>query len=342
MDHAAPPGVDGQDLLAMANTEWGLDADGIEYLPKGAGSYHWAVASGAATSYFATVDDLDTKPWIAAGRDDTFAGLQTAYDAAWALQHGAGLGFVVGPLRTLDGSVVERLSSRYSVAMFPFVAGTPGTWGRSLSRDARNRLLEQLARLHRATGGIETTIARRPLDVAERPQLLAAIDALDTPWDAGPYSEPARRALSRHGAAVSERLVDLDALARRLDGTSHDVVITHGEPHPGNLIRTEKGFRLVDWDTVALALPERDLWMLDDGSPQAFVPYERAVEHNVDAVALHFFRLAWSLSDIASFAHLFRMPHEQNAWAEQKWKAFEHLLEGGSSTPYGPVPGGTR
>jgi aminoglycoside phosphotransferase (APT) family kinase protein len=36
--------------------------------------------------------------------------------------------------------------------------------------------------------------------------------------------------------------------------------LTHGEPHPGNVIGTDDGWLLVDWDTAAIAQPERDLW----------------------------------------------------------------------------------
>jgi spectinomycin phosphotransferase len=31
------------------------------------------------------------------------------------------------------------------------------------------------------------------------------------------------------------------------------MVVTHGEPHPGNLIQTSAGLVLIDWDTVAVA-----------------------------------------------------------------------------------------
>lgn len=46
------------------------------------------------------------------------------------------------------------------------------------------------------------------------------------------------------------------------------VVITHGEIHPGNEMETSEGWVIVDWDTVLLAPPERDLWRLvqADGS----------------------------------------------------------------------------
>ncbi len=46
------------------------------------------------------------------------------------------------------------------------------------------------------------------------------------------------------------------------------LVITHGEPHAANVMGSPGGLVLVDWDTVLLAPPERDLWgIADDESP---------------------------------------------------------------------------
>ena len=53
-------------------------------------------------------------------------------------------------------------------------------------------------------------------------------------------------------------------------------VVTHGEPHGGNFLHTGGGLRLADWDTVALASPERDLWLFeDDGAGNWGVYVER-------------------------------------------------------------------
>ena len=43
-------------------------------------------------------------------------------------------------------------------------------------------------------------------------------------------------------------------------------VVTHGEPHPVNVMQTDAGRVLIDWDTVAIAPPERDLWMVICGT----------------------------------------------------------------------------
>ncbi len=42
--------------------------------------------------------------------------------------------------------------------------------------------------------------------------------------------------------------------------SSGTVLLTHGEPHPGNAMLAADGWRLVDWDTALVAPLERDLW----------------------------------------------------------------------------------
>lgn len=331
-----PPGTFGdRDLLAALTAHWGLHADRVRYLPKGAGSYHWVTAARGRPEYFVTVDDLDTKPWLGDQRWVTFGGLRAAYDTARVLADEAGLPSVVGPLRARDGSVIVRLSDQYTVAVFPFVEGTAGRWGADVPPDWRTALLGQLAALHQATGVVAAPLGRRPLDLPERPLLTAALAALGRRWEGGSLAEPARRALADHAGTVTGWLAELDDLAQELRAAPAELVITHGEPHPGNLIMTSRGLRLIDWDTVALALPERDLWMLDDGPDGAFGRYAELTSRSVNPAAVSFFRLAWTLSDIASFAAMFRLPHQQTRWIDQKWNGFLRLLGGAPSTPYG-------
>jgi len=335
LDTPPPATFDERDLLRALSGTWALKVDEIRYVPKGAGSYHWFADVTGSPTYFITVDDLETKPWIARENDGTFEGLGSAYEAAWVLHHEAGLAWVVPALRRPDGPIVLRLDDRYSMAVFPFVDGSAGTWGDPLTGPGRDALLRELARLHQATARLKVPIARRPLDLPERPLLTAALGALDRPWQGGPFSEPARRALAGHVGSVSRWLELLFDLARTLEEAGAAEVVTHGEPHPANIMRTVDGLRLIDWDTVALARPERDLWMLDDGLTGVFGLYEDLTKHAVSTTAIAFYRLAWTLSDIASFAEIFRSPHGETEWMYQKWRVFEQLLEGAPSAPYG-------
>ncbi|HEY3810826.1 MAG TPA: hypothetical protein VGL49_05265 [Acidimicrobiales bacterium] len=51
--------------------------------------------------------------------------------------------------------------------------------------------------------------------------------------------------------------------------------------------------------------------------------------------AISFYRLAWTLSDIASLARMFRSPHEESEWIWTKWTTFQQLLAGATAAPFG-------
>ena len=165
-----------------------IDPDQLTYVPKGVGSYHWRADCGGAGSYFVTVDDLDTKPWIGRDREVTFIGLAAAYETAWSL-HESGLELVVAGIPSRDGTLSpRRLDQQYSIAVFPFVEGRAGTWGDPIAPDERDRLVRELALLHHATPTVPAHIARRRHELPERDELLDAMANLDRPWRGGAYS----------------------------------------------------------------------------------------------------------------------------------------------------------
>jgi hypothetical protein len=71
----APASVDEDNLRRTLSQGWGLAMGEIRYVPKGAGSYHWTIATDGGRTQFVTVDDLDAKPWIADTGDRAFEGL---------------------------------------------------------------------------------------------------------------------------------------------------------------------------------------------------------------------------------------------------------------------------
>ena len=118
---------------------------------------------------------------------------------------------------------------------------------------------------HRGASRPAYPVARtsRFRDAAALEQALAQ---LDTPWDHGPFAEPARASLRAHAGRVRDRLHAYDQLAGRVRDAPGPWVVTHGEPHGSNVILGAAGDRwLVDWDTTLIGPRERDLWMvLDD------------------------------------------------------------------------------
>ena len=298
---------------------WGFDVDAADYAAVGAGSYHWVVRDHEGRRGFVTVDDLDVKPWLGDTRASAFDGLKRAFDAAVALRD-SGLEFVVAPILAGGGDTVRRVGPRYAIALFPFVAGQAGEFGRYDATE-RAAIFTMLAELHQSTpaASMPRTV---DLGLPARGELESALQALDQTWSGGPLSEPARQTLARHASEVVELLSLFDRLAADVAQRSSNWVVTHGEPHAGNVMRTEDGHVLIDWDTVALAPAERDLWMLVRDSPSPATVYTDATGHELDQVAVDFFRLTWDLADTATYTHQLRSPHRHS---EDTVRAFEAL-----------------
>jgi spectinomycin phosphotransferase len=312
-----PYGLDRSEIVTALATGWDFAAESLEYAPLGFGSYHWVAITATGERRFVTVDDLDHAP--VAGRDAAFARLTSALDAAHALRHDGRLDFVVAPLRARDGATVRRMGARFAIALYPFVDGVAGVFGDVRTPAERDEVVDVLVALHDATRIVPADTARIAVEVPGRDDIERALGDLGTPWSGGPYSEPARAWLADHLEPVRAALDEFDRLATAVAGKRSAPVITHGEPHPGNFVRTAAGLRLVDWDTAGLAPPERDLWMVADGSGAALERYAAATGHPPDESALELSRLSWDLSDVASYLRQLRSTHEQNEDSEQGW-----------------------
>ncbi|MDP9303829.1 MAG: aminoglycoside phosphotransferase family protein [Actinomycetota bacterium] len=304
---AAPPEeFETSTLIDVLPDGWGFDVEAVHYAAVGGGSYHWVVEDVEGKRGFVTADDLDQKPWLGDTHESAFDGLRRAFETAVALRDG-GLDFVVAPIPTTRGEAVRRIGPGYTIALFPFVDGQTGTYGHYETAE-RAALLTTLAELHRAPV-VGSVTSRVDLDLPGRRRLEAALRELSQTWSAGPFSERARKLLAPHASDVVELLALSDRLSIDVARRSTDWVVTHGEPHGGNVMRVGESHVLVDWDTVALAPPERDLWMLVGDNGEEANGYSAATGHEVDAVAMNFFRLRWDLADIAAFSDLLRSPH---------------------------------
>jgi len=102
---------------------------------------------------------------------------------------------------------------------------------------------------------------------------------------------------------------------------------THGEPHRANTITTTGGVVLIDWDTVLIAPPERDLWALADEDPQAADDYtaRTGITPEVDAMALY--RLWWDLTEVSIYIGEFHRPHLETEDTGVAWDSLNRHLD---------------
>ena len=304
---------------------WGVRPTRLSYQAVGFGSHHWLAVEAGGRKLFLTVDDLSQKL-----RDDAdttsaaFTRLAQAFESALSLRRDAGLDFVLAPLPATGGPVLRRLTGRYSLVVHPYLAechSAPD--GEFASAADRRAVAALLARLHTAKA------APPPADRFEIPgraALLAAMHSTGQPWQAGPYGTRSKDLLARHAADLRALLAAFDKLAGRVRAQGDRMVITHGEPDAGNVLRTPAGFVFVDWESALLAPPERDLWALAESDPGLLDIYSAATGTAIDTGALALYRLWYDLAEISLYIRWFRNSHKDTDDTAEGWKNLQHFL----------------
>jgi spectinomycin phosphotransferase len=326
---APPEHFDERKLLAALAGHWGLHPEAMEYLTVGAGGYHWVVRDTTTTHqrHFLTVDDLDQKNFLGEKRTAAFTGLHAALRTAGALRDRAGLEFVVAPIATNAGEPVVRIDERYAVAVYPYLEARPCRGWKFEAASERADAIRVLVAMHAATPVVQSVALSRGLGVPGRRGLEAAMREVDRPWSGGPFAEPAREQFVLHAAGLTRQLGAFDDLTRTVRAANHAPVITHGEPKANNFIRTpDDRLLLIDWDTVAVSLPERDLWMVATDTGEELALYTAATGRAVDPVALELYRLRWDLADLAAYTSVCRSEHLLNADSEHAFASVRLLL----------------
>ena len=313
-----PGHIDQRELARNLHEHWGLALGRLCHLPVGFGDHHWELTDAAGGHWFVTVAEL-AGGWRGTSPAAGYADLRASMETVIALRR-AGLEFAVAPVPTAGGQALAPLGAGNAVTVFPYIDCGPGDFGDGRPERDRPALIRILARLHGATPLARRTALARGPTPASRPELEAALGELSRPWSGGPYSEPARRLLARHAARLRRALARFDELVGAA-ARGGPPVITHGEPHPGNILRSAGRMHLIDWDTVGLALPERDLWMVAGDDAGAAGRYTELSGRPVSGAAMRMYKMRWSLDDIALAVRNFRGSHEQNEDSRLTWEA---------------------
>ena len=321
----APPELPADHIRAALAEGWRFTATALDYQPVGFGSHHWLATDAGGTRLFVTVDDQGMRLHGGADTwDAAFGRLERAFAAALSLRRDAGLGFVVAPIPAASGAVLVRLTERYSLAVHPYLDGAQARADGTFSSPAdRLAVVGLLTRLHAAKA---TPPDPDPFTVRLAGELADAIERTGERWDSGPYGERARALLIRDGQAVAELLAAYDRLAQRVAARPERMVITHGQPHGANVLRTVDGFVFVDWESVLLAPPERDLWGLAETDPSVLAAYSAVTGAAIDAEALTLYRLSWDLAEISGCICWFRGEHGDTADCAEAWQNLQVSL----------------
>ena len=277
-------------VLEEVRRHWAPAAESVEHLAVGWGAHHWVVRVSGKRALFATLDPPTER--------HTAASLEGAYATAARL----GLEFVWPSLPSVDGTYTRPLEDR-TLSVTAWLAG---------ERPTRSTpdLPDLLRALHGSAAPVSAPVWTTEID-AELPERLQ--DLLSKPW-VGPLGAAARTVLTQHIDRVADWADEHRALTRRLDRTAY--VVTHGEPGVHNQWLARGRTYLLDWESLRLAPPERDLaTLVHAGTPT-----------DGDPELIRLFDLEWRLSEVWSFARWLQGPHGDGADERQALSALADEL----------------
>jgi spectinomycin phosphotransferase len=306
-------------ILAALADRWGIVGVDIDYLPVGAGGHHWLVQDTDSARWFITANSLFVRGhWLEADAEAIFARAKAAYETARQL----GFGFVLAAVADRRGEVLHRVHPDWALSVYPYRPG--------VSDDAsRVTVAGFIGQLHEIP--VPATAPRWRTELPHRDCIESVLAERDSPpWTTGPYGEPTRRLLTENRDRVREMLACYDRLAAEVDSDPEPWVLTHGEPHWANTLRLADGTTyLIDWDSVAIAPRERDLWqLLDTPTGPVWEAYVggAAAGAGVNGVrmprpaAMEMFRRWWPLAEIGEYVRQFSRPHSGNADDAAAWR----------------------
>lgn len=333
-DEPADLGV--AEVTGWLRDRWGIEPVAVSYAPVGFGSYHWIATDRDGPRWFVTADHLlPPGNWLGPTADAVFAALTAAAATTRELAD-RGYEFVLAGVADRRGVLVPRVRPDWALQVFPYQPGWTTSDGAWADPAERVRVAGLVGRLHAAVP--PSRIRRWDFAVPGRAAFRSALANLDRPWPAGPYAERTRSLLRETGSSIVARFARYDALVRAVAAAPEPWVVTHGEPHSANAIRTGDGrLCLIDWDTVALAPRERDLAAILDGSDTTVAAYQReAGPVDPRPAVLELFTLWWALAEICGYVQLFRAPHASSADAAESWRNLCHYARSpgaGQSAP---------
>lgn len=302
-----PPDVSDTDVAECLASGWRVPVDEIAYAPVGFGSHHWRVRSGAQR-LFVTVD-------VTRDRADLAASF-----AAAAQLHRHGLEFVHAPMPSANGSLLHTVADHHPLLVHRWLEGTVLS---ELDDDHTADTIGILARLHGVPAGT-TPAHRTDLSVQGRTGFESAMRMLGRPWP-GPYGERARTLLRRHLATLHDLFAIHDREAVEMRAVHEDWVVTHGEPHPDNLIVGAHGLHLIDWDTLRIAPAARDLVHVAGASGAS--AYREATGRDLPEMELDHYRREWDLTEICLYTADFAALHDETAVTAIMWSGYNESLD---------------
>jgi spectinomycin phosphotransferase len=320
----APP-ISEVTLNAAVQNDYGIVVTELTFLPIGADSSAWVyqLVSVEGTRYFLKIRKGQINQ----------AGLAIPH----YLQQ-TEVAQVIAPLPTRTQTLWVELNE-FKLILYPFVEGSNAV-DAGMSEDQWSNLGSMIQKVHAASLPPELLgLMRRETFT---PKWLDLVKQLQMQIHHQMFTDPLQQQLAQFWQSQShiiQRLIEgVETRAVRLQESNLPWVLCHADLHTWNVLIDERNqVWIVDWDEVVLAPKERDLMFVMGGIGKDLVkPADEAAffqsygSVSVDALALAYYRYAWAVDDIGSYAEQVLRPEESEANKRYALELFQKQFDAGN------------
>jgi spectinomycin phosphotransferase len=320
----APP-ISEVTLTTAVQHNYGIVVAELTFLPIGADSSAWVyrLLSVEGTRYFLKVRKGQINQ----------AGLAIPH----YLQR-QGVAQMVAPLPAYNQDLWVELDE-FKLILYPFVEGSNAV-DAGMSAQQWVELGSMVHKIHAASLPPELSNLMRRETFALK--WLDLVKQLQTQLHHQTFTNPLQQQLATFWQSQShiiQRLIEgVETLGRKLKDSNPPLILCHADLHTWNVLIDEHNqVWIVDWDEVVLAPKERDLMFVVRGIGKDLVkPADEAAFFQgygsvlIDALALAYFRYAWAIEDIGSFAEQVLMPEAGERTKRFALELFQKQFEAGN------------
>ncbi len=262
------PSLNEEELKHIIKSKYNIDVERLHFVPLGEVAYSYVVQTNTMT-YFAKLYEVNnlTKKGI--------HNIETSMNAVSQLNKKDEIKQIVNPILNSDKEF-RTIIKNYSLILMSYIEGEPVSEKLSKTEKFLTQLGELLAKIHNTTNGLELKhiqLFEINLDFKEN-LLLSIKEATACTVSKDKNFNKFQKLIKSNIDYILPSLVYLEELAENLkQEDKFDLVICHTDPNRNNIIINKKEqIHLIDWDGIALAPFERDIWFyINEKNHESFI-----------------------------------------------------------------------
>jgi len=262
------PSIDEEQLKNLIKSKYDINVEKLHFVPKGEVAYSYIVQT-SKKKYFAKLYETNNLT------NKGILNLETAIHIVYQLYKDEKIEQVINPIKN-NGGTFRTIIENFSLVVMSYIEGQTVNEKLSKTELFLTKMGKLLAKIHNTTDKIELKQNKFfTINLDFKEDLLLSIKEVTSCTSSKDKNYIKLQNLVKPNINyILSSLIYLEELARKLkQKDDFDLVLCHTDPNRNNvIIDKNEQIHLIDWDGIALAPFERDIWFfINEKNVECFI-----------------------------------------------------------------------